>query len=218
MAAVLLGSVVWVGISGRVAPPPENSRFPSTPAAVAVATEASPIAEVPTPTTEQPPSAAAPPTLAPRPTRRPAPTRTPFAEDIFLDLAAREAIGVIAVVDGRQYLKVLQEIEPGRFEAAFRLPYPVEDGGHRLQLAQLWTRAPRQPNYAELGDWPLSFGGLSTTNQPGVPILAETIAARPRLQDAPRVKRRGFSLTLRAENWDGYAVVRVVLILGPVRD
>jgi hypothetical protein len=83
-----------------------------------------------------------------------------------------------------------------------------------MELAQLWTQESGERNFVELGRWPLSFSGLSADRQPEMPIFRETVAARPRLRHAPRPKTQGFTVTLRAESWGDYGVVRVELVLG----
>ena len=122
---------------------------------------------------------------------------------------------MIAFIDGRMYLDVLQEIEPGRFRGSFRVPFPSKPGGHRILLAQLWTRDRDRDSYVELGEWPLRLDPLAEDTEVGGAVLQDGVEAQPSQRNVPRAVRRGFNVTVYAQSHDSYGVVSVEMIFGP---
>jgi hypothetical protein len=201
---VILGGVAWVGFSGRG---PAQPLTPATQPPVANAT-ASPES-----------SAQASPAQTPRPSSRASrPILTPPPEPVLGAITfGQDAFGVIAFVDGRMYVDVLQEIAPGRFRGSFRVPLPSKPGGHRLVMSQLWTRDRSRDSYVELGQWPLRLDFLTEGSEVGGDVLQEEVGAQPNKRGVPRAVRRGFTVSGRVQGYGSFGVVSVEMDFLPRR-
>ncbi len=206
--AGILGVVAWVGFSNR---PTSSPVAPITAPPIAAATN-SPTPPTAVPATPVVVGSFRPLPAAPRPSRDPTATPEPILGAITF---GQDAFAAIAFVDGRMYLDVLQEIEPGLFRGSFRVPFPSKPGGHRIQLAQLWTRDRDRESYVELGEWPLRLDPLAADSEVGGAVLQDGVEAQPSQRNVPRAVRRGFNVTVYAQSHVSYGVVSVEMIFGP---
>ncbi|HYI21112.1 MAG TPA: hypothetical protein VEX62_00620 [Candidatus Limnocylindrales bacterium] len=205
--AGVLGVVAWVGFSNRPNTPPVA---PITAAPVAAATNTQAPSSAPASPVIVEPTSPSPAT--PRPSRAPSPTPEPILGAITF---GQDAFAAIAFVDGRMYIDVLQEIEPGRFRGSFRVPFPSRPGGHRILLSQLWTRDRDRDSYVELGEWPLRLDPLVAESEAGGAVLQDGIDAQPNERNVPRAIKRGFNVTVYAQSNVSHGVVSVEMIFGP---
>jgi hypothetical protein len=200
VAVMVLGGVVFVAVGSR--PPARDPAARPSFSPLAQATPMPPIGPTdgPTATPGRP--------LHGRPSRPRVPTI----------LLGADAFAVISQIEGQTYLHVLQEHEPGRLSGEFRAPFLEWDAdGYTLELAQLWTRDERRRNYVALGSWQVDLRPLVPENASGTTILRETVAARPRQRNVPRLVNSGYAITVHVESRGRYGMVFVDVSLGTVR-
>ena len=199
----LLMGVVWLGASGRTALPAST---PQPAAAIGL-----PVAATATPAPSD--STAA----TPRPERTPivrgeVPADTiPLVSRRFGPLG-EDAFAITFWLEGRFYLNVLREQESGRLKAVTRVPLYAEMGDTSMQIIQLWTRDDRPP-LAEIADFEVPLGEL-VTGPTAVTLLEVVREARPRRQQAPRLVRRGYALTVGTDVRQDHAYLLFDLTIG----
>ena len=199
-----LVAVVLIGISGSrpdaeefIASEPSPRR--GSPAVAALAT--STVASTDAPLSSQPPRRTAHPT-PPRPIDGPV-------------RVGDDAYGVIAYIEGRDYLELLRVVEPGYLSASFRLPFPSSSSTDAtLEVAQLWTSNRSRRSHVIVGSWPLPLDGLvRDTNDAGT-VIELSVPSRARARRAPLLVRHGYELTVRAESWFDFGIVVVEVRMG----
>jgi hypothetical protein len=210
-AAVVAVAVVvaLAGISVLYRPEPAPEPRPE------VAVVPTPRGGVPTAVADQNPQPS--PTL---PMRTPGPTPTPniappppltFGELSF----GPDALALIARIDGRLYMDILNEETPGSFTGIFRLPFPSNSPGtYRFDFVQVWTKDERVRNYVEIGRWDVDLTVLEEGTNASGQVLSFSAAARQRPRAAPRAVRRGYSIVVDAESRYSYGVINVAVEFG----
>jgi len=199
----LLLGVVWLGVSGRTAPPAST---PEPAAAIG-----SPVAATATPAPSGPTAA------TPRPDRTPI-VRGGLPADTIPHASRRlgplgeDAFAITFWLEGRFYLNVLREQESGRLKAVTRVPLYSDMGDTSMQIIQLWTRDDRPP-LAEIADYELPLSALLTGPTPGT-LLEVVREARPLRQLAPRLVRRGYELTVGTDVRRDHAYLLFDLTMG----
>ncbi len=200
LAAVgVLGAVVLVGLAGRQPAPPNIAQASSRPAP----TSSAEISPAPSPAGAQPSAS---------PSRAPALTPPPEPREPVLGAISfgRDKYGVIAHIDDRLYIDVLQEVQPGRFKGSFRVPFPIDSANrYEIKLTQLWSRDERRGGHADIGVWPLYLVPLQEGTQESGPVLQAGMSAQSNLSRVPRAVERGFTIVVRAESRVTYGMVRV---------
>ena len=202
VAALVLLVVVSVAVGGKPQLQPGVASLPTT--ASDRATNSPPSSAMDSPTPSWAPSATPLPWL-----RTPNPDELRFSFEI-----GQDAFAVIAFIDGRMFLRVLDEDQPGHFHGLFRIPFPSHADGHSISFAQLWTRDHSRRSYVPLDEWDLPLYGLGPDREPVGAVVQDAAEPQPKRRGSPRATRQGYSIIVRAETRGEYGVITVEVQLG----
>jgi hypothetical protein len=186
VVAAALVTVVWIGLSGRSAPP----TIPPQTSAVAVA---------PSPSTEPTSTALA-------------PSRT--APPIAVAAGSDEVFGVFAVLGDNQYIAILAEPDDGHLTGSMRVPIPPPATQGTFVFQQLSAPSARgQP--VMVGRWPLRVESLVAASGREFVVVNESEPPRRTLLNAPRPVLRGYHIEVRAQSGVISGEITIDIRLGP---
>lgn len=191
LVAGVLVSVIWIGISGRSARPPQ-------PTNVAVALE---------------PTAAP---TTPEPTLSAIPAIGQEIPDGPVAAAPGEVFGVYAEFGFNQYITILSEVEPGHLVGRLRMPLPIPEPQGTF-VFELFSSPSTIGGPVYIGDWPINVEPVVTGGHAVVVVDASLPARRSKI-GSPLAVVNGFHLMVSAERDVTTGELRVDVRIGPSRE
>ena len=192
IVAALVGFVA-INVAGRPAPPDAAVALPATTTA---------------------PTASA----GPRSPGQPTPPSLATIAQIRPDESAArpyQYLGTVLTVAGQGFIAELEQVEPGRYYAAYRIPFPRLGREASLELADIQATASHD-SWTSLGRWQISLDPIVPETRQAAKVLDEI--QLPRFEPGgSALKRSGFSIKVFAEGRISFGLLTIEIERGTER-